>query len=140
MKKAALHTFSIGLALVVLFSTFSFTVHKHYCGKSLVGQGIFSSARLCKSEINTCSAEKAMLMDEGENSCCSDKKENIKGQDELKFSSFSIDLSSPHFLMPEALQFTALVNEVSLKAIPDLYYKPPLLVVDIHIIDQVFLI
>lgn len=140
MKKVALHTFSMALAFLVLFSTFSFTVDKHYCGNILIGHGVFSSAEKCKAEMISCSAKGDMHMEMGKDSCCSNRKENIEGQDELKISSISFDLTQPYFLITLSFQLPGLISELPLKATPGLYYKPPLLVTNIQVIDQVFLI
>lgn len=41
MKKAFQHSISVAMAFLVLFSTFSFTVDKHFCGSFLVDKAIF---------------------------------------------------------------------------------------------------
>jgi len=140
MKKVFLNTGSVALAFILLFSTLSFTVDKHYCGSSLIGHGVFSPAKKCKSEMVSCSGEKCFQMAKEKDCCCSNKKENIKGQDELIVSSFSFDPVQSNYLIPLSFILPRLIPELPLKAIPSLYYKPPLLVADIQVIDQIFLI
>ena len=140
MKKVFLNTGSVALAFILLFSTLSFTVDKHYCGSSLIGHGVFSPAKKCKSEMVSCSAEKSFHMAKEKDFCCSNKKESIDGQDELKISSFSFDPVQSNYLIPLSFILPRLIPELPLKAIPSLYYKPPLLVADIQVIDQIFLI
>ncbi|MFD1095095.1 HYC_CC_PP family protein [Salegentibacter chungangensis] len=140
MTKVSLHTISVIMAFIVLFSTLSFTVDKHFCGTSLVGHSVFSSAKKCKSEMISCGVKGSFHMAMGKDSCCSNKKENIQGQDELKTSSFSFVLVKPNYLIPLSFILPGLIGELPLKVIPSSYYKPPLLVADIQVIDQVFLI
>jgi len=133
MKKVLLNTGSVALAFIVLFSTLSFTVEKHYCGSCLIGHGVFSPAKKCKSGIVSCSAEKSFHIAKEKDYCCSNKKENIKGQDELIVSSFSFDLVQSNYLTQLTFILPGLIRELPLKAIPSLYYKPPLLVADIQV-------
>ena len=67
------------LALMVLFSTVSFTVEKHFCGDVLVDVSVFTDVEKCAME--------AMEMKQ-KKSCCKDEVDVLKGQDELKFNSF----------------------------------------------------
>ena len=86
MIKAILHkTFSVTLSCLVLFSTLSFTVEKHYCGNHLVDVAIFTKAENCGMDLeafSTANFEKKH--------CCKDEIQVVKGQDKLKKSSLSI--------------------------------------------------
>ena len=121
MIKAILHkTFSVTLSCLVLFSTLSFTVEKHYCGNHLVDVAIFTKAENCGMDLeafSTANFEKKH--------CCKDEIQVVKGQDKLKKSSFE-----------DLLLYEGLPEQV----IPHKNYSPPNLVADIHVLDQVFLI
>ena len=67
------------MALLVLFSTVSFTVEKHFCGDTLVDVSVFSEAQKCGMEAMEILQKKT---------CCKDEIDIVKGQDELKVSSF----------------------------------------------------
>lgn len=59
------------MALVVLFSTLSFTVGMHYCGDVLVDTSMFHTAETCGMEM-----EKTVTTSECSNTkknCCSDE-------------------------------------------------------------------
>ena len=42
---------AILMAVVVLFSTMSFTISEHYCGDKLVDSALFSKAEFCGMEM-----------------------------------------------------------------------------------------
>ncbi len=138
MKQLIKKTGAVLMAFVVLFSTMSFTISEHYCGEMLVDTALFSKAESCGMEIQKpispegCSIQK--------DSCCSDVVIQIEGQSELE-----VDFSS---LSPEQQVFVALFIDSYLNLfegldnniVPFKYYSPPLLVKDIQILDEVFLI
>lgn len=142
MKKGALHTFSVLMAILVLFSTISFTVEQHYCGKSLVGHAVFSSVEKCKSETHSCGVEgmNSGHMKMGKDSCCSDKTERIIGQDELNVTSISFDFAPNTFLISRSYILVDLLPELSPAAITYPPYEPPQLVYDLQVMCQVFII
>ena len=60
------------MAFVVLFSTMSFTIDKHYCGDTLVDVAIFNKAKTCGMEIQqTDSNSGCSVMKKG---CCSEEQ------------------------------------------------------------------
>ena len=84
MKETLRKIASILMALVVLFSTASFTVDMHYCGDHLVDFSLFDKVDTClmKAGMSKSSSECAVMdMD-----CCSDVEVAIEGQDDLKVS------------------------------------------------------
>jgi hypothetical protein len=141
MKKVFLPTFSSLMAFLVLFSTFSFTVDKHFCGQSLVGHAVFSPVEKCASETHSCGVEGMMShMKMDKDSCCSDKTEQIQGQDEMKLYSVSFDLVSQSFIVPLSFILVNLLPELSPEIISNPPYQPPQLVYDVQVMCQVFII
>lgn len=133
MKKAVQKSLSTMLALLVLFSTFSFTVDKHFCGSMLVDKAIFSVAKTCGMEMDS----EAM---NSEDSCCTNQKIAVEGQDELKISFHSMDFDQQVFLSTFTFSYLNIFEGSPLQIIPFKNYTPPLLVADIVVLDQVFLI
>ncbi|HEY9185567.1 MAG TPA: hypothetical protein VIM94_09595 [Salegentibacter sp.] len=129
MKKAFQNSGSVLLALMVLFSTLSFTVDKHFCGSFLVDKAIFSEAETC-----------GMEMENSADNCCTNEKVVIDGQDELKHSFESLDFEQQIFIASFSFSYLNLFETLSKEVIPFKDYSPPLLVTDIHLVDQVFLI
>ncbi len=119
------------MAILVLFSTVSFTVEKHYCGENLIDVAIFSEAKKCGENMEQTLSK----------SCCKDEVEIVKGQDELKFSSFKdLDFQQQLFITTFAFTYSNLFESLPKQIIPFKDYSPPNLVVDIQVLDQVFII
>src|SRR5690606_15745695 len=78
MKKFFLKITSFLLAFLVLLSTVSFTVEKHFCGSFLVDTALFSSADSCGMEVKQ---DDGYLCTVTKTSCCSDETILIQGQD-----------------------------------------------------------
>lgn len=113
-----------------MFSTVSFTVDKHFCGSHLVDKAVFSKAKTC-----------GMHMDaQAEKKCCTNQKISVEGQDELKISFDSFDFHQQVFLAAYAYTYINLFENLPEQIIPYKDYSPPLLVRDIQLVDQVFLI
>ena len=127
-------TIAVILALLVQVSTFSFTVDKHFCGSILVDSAVFSSAKTCGMNMNS-----AIDASE-EDSCCTNEKTEVDGQDELKISFSTLDLEQQLFLTSFTYSYINIFEGKPLLEIPFIHYSPPLLVSDIQILDQVFLI
>lgn len=134
MKYSLSHkVFSLALSFLVLFSTFSFTVEKHYCGSRLVDVSVFSEAKGCGME--TPSETKL------KKSCCKDVVDVIEGQDELNTVSFdNLDFKSQVFLSAYIYSFSVIFESLPKQIIPHKDYSPPNLVRDIQLLDDVFLI
>jgi hypothetical protein len=124
--------FSVGLALIVLCSTLSFTIEKHYCGGILVEVSMFAESVKCGMH-GQATFEKPP--------CCKDEIAVVQGQDTLqlsvlktlKFYKYPITLASiPYFslsVLPQLERF------VCFQA-----HAPPTTTPNIQIRDQVFLI
>lgn len=121
------------LAFVVLLSTVSFTVDKHFCGKMLVDTAVFSEAHTCGMEMDNSPGME-------EDTCCKDQKVLVEGQDELKRSFEDLDLQQQLFVTSFTYSYLNLFEILPGQAIPFEDYAPPLLVADIQLLDQVFLI
>ncbi len=131
MKKRFQNSISVVMALLVLFSTFSFTVDKHYCGKVLVDKAIFSEAKTCGMQMET-TLEK--------DSCCTNEKVAIDGQDELKHHFEKLDFQQQVFVASFTFSYLEIFESLPTQIIPFKDYSPPLLISDIQLEDQVFLI
>lgn len=119
------------MALLVLFSTTSFTIEKHFCGDTLIDVAVFSEAKNCNENMEQTSLK----------SCCNDEVEFMKGQDELKFSTFEdLNFDQQFFIATFAYSYSNLFESLPKQIIPFKDYSPPNLVVDIQVLDQVFLI
>jgi len=132
MGKYGFHkVISLMMAFLVLLSTVSFTIEKHFCGDTLIDSAIFSQAQGCGMEMS--STEKKQ--------CCKDELELVKGQDKLKLSKFEeISLHHQVIFSSFAYSFLNLFDFIDKEIVPHKDYSPPHLVTDIQILDQVFII
>ena len=120
------------MALLVLFSTVSFTVEKHYCGDVLVDVSVFAEVEKCASEAEEMQAKMH---------CCKDIVDVIQGQDELSVKTFNdLDFGQQVFLASFAYSYINLFEGLPKEVIPFKDYSPPNLVADIQVLNQVFII
>ena len=136
MKKGFYKSVSTVLALLVLVSTFSFTVDRHYCGSFLVDQAIFSKATSCGMDIPSHSGTDLMDQD----NCCHNQNISVEGQDDLKISFQDLDLNKQLFLTAFTYSYTNLFEGLPQLVIPFKNYTPPLIVKDIPVLNDTFLI
>ena len=122
--------FAVTLSALVLFSTFSFTVEKHYCGNTLVDVSVFSEVKGCDMEMKATSKKKT---------CCKDTVDVIEGQDELNTVSFD-DLLFSKQLLFSTYGYVSLCESGQKRLIPHKDYSPPDIIFDIQLLDEVFLI
>lgn len=120
------------MALLVLFSTMSFTVDKHFCGEILVDQAVFSEAKTCGMHSD--------MPASAEDECCDEEKIFVEGQKELKISFDDLDLEKQVFLASFTWSYSELFEGEAQAETPFFHYEPPLLVYDIHLLDETFLI
>src|SRR5690606_5378823 len=96
MKKAIFKITSFLLAILVLFSTVSLTVEKHFCGNFLVDTALFSVADSCGMSVELEQSVKKQYADGMDCSvtktpCCSDETALIEGQETLR-TAVSVEL------------------------------------------------
>ena len=130
--KQILHkAFSVVMALIVLLSTVSLTIEKHFCGDVLIDVSVFTVSEKCGM----------VAMDiEQKKTCCKDEVHVIEGQDELQLELFSDFDILPQFLSTFIYTYINLFEGLPKEVIPHKDYSPPNLVADIQVLDQVFLI
>ena len=132
MKQVFSKIASFLLALLVLFSTFSFTVEKHYCGDSLMDVSFIGNANDCGLEMQEIAAK---------TNCCKNEIHQIKGQDQLRQTQVDdFDFSKQQFLASFYISFNDLFLEQDSKEINYNNISPPEILLDYQVIYQSFLI
>lgn len=138
MKKLFHKITALLMALVVLVSTMSFTLHMHYCGDTLVNSSYFIEAETCGMEMpqplsssEDCSVKKK--------NCCSEKQITIEGQDELK-TSFELKMEQQIFAAVFLKAYTQLFESPEETKISERDYHPPPRVRKLYQLDEVYLI
>lgn len=135
--KIVLHkAFAVSLAFLVMLSTISITIEKHFCGNTLIDVALFTEAEKCKMEAFEIEIEKVT-----NKSCCKDIVDVIEGQDELNVNTFKdLKLSKKTFATLFTYSYLSLYEELPNQIIPHKNYRPPNLIFDRQVLDQVFLI
>ncbi|WP_034059199.1 HYC_CC_PP family protein [Lacinutrix jangbogonensis] len=137
MKQASHKILSFVMALVVLFSTMSFTIDMHYCGDTLVDTAIFQKVKTCGMEMQESSTKGCSIT---KKNCCSDKQLLVDGQNELPLSvdkiSFEQHVFIASFVYTYSNGFEGLDKNVSSYE----EYKPPLVFRQLYKIDETYLI
>lgn len=125
------------MSLLVLFSTFSISVEKHFCGDRLIDTALFSESKKCGFENESSNDLETKIT---KKSCCKDVVDIIEGQDELQKQSFDDLNFQEQLLFCYTYSFLNLFEVDADKTSSFTEYSTPKLVVDISIRDQVFLI
>ena len=126
------------MAFVVLFSTMSFTFSEHYCGRKLVDIGVFSKAEACGMEMQKQTSSGDCELSKSD--CCKDEVNQFTGQNELNTSFSSLNFDQQFFVASFTYSYLNLFEGLAVNIIPFKNYTPPLLVADILVLDQVFII
>ncbi len=127
---------ALALAFMVLFSTMSFAVDMHFCGKTLVDLKFYQQADSCGMEM----AGMEMASDNAESHCCSDVALVIPGQDDLQISFDTLSFEQQTFLVSFVHTYLLLIPDLEEAQDPFRDYAPPPLIRDVQILDQTFLI
>jgi hypothetical protein len=133
MKQHLHKLISVLLSLVVLFSTFSFTVESHYCGERLVDIAVFSEVDGCGMEILSSSGGVQGI---AKKSCCRNEIDFVKGNS-IDQQAFQKNIL-PHVYFVVALLI--LYEDLFAFSIETAHYqyKPPLIDRDITILFENF--
>lgn len=131
---------AIFLAILVLGSTMSFSVGKHFCGDYLVSTALFSKAAGCGMEM-TLPKKQEKDCNVTKKSCCSDEEIVLLGQDELVTSKYEATTFKSTFsvvVVPTSFNYLLPATEENQYFYPT--HPPPLFVCEIYKRDNNFLI
>ncbi len=128
---------AICLAFFVMASTMSFTINEHYCGGSLVDTSLFVKADTCMMEDMLMSnSDTASIKD----NCCNDVITIVDGQDEVHQNGKQISFQHQLFITTFLYTYSALFSNNESTVVAFKEYIPPILVKDIQVLDEAFLI
>ena len=137
MKNFLHRSTALLLAFLVVFSTLSFTIEKHFCGDNLIDVSLFANAKTCGMETSLDSCVTQTI----KKSCCKNVIKLVKGQDDLKVNtSDDLKFQEKFFLHDYFFTYVSLYESLPKKIIPNKDYSPPNLVHDIHVLDEVYII
>lgn len=126
------------MALLLLLSTISWKVEKHYCMGRLMDVALFTDVDTCGMDMS--SSMKVENLDETKNSCCDDEVVFVEGQDDLKISFNDLDIEKQSFLIALTYSYSIILQDLIGQPVPHEQYPPPILIKDIQLLDEAFLI
>ncbi len=136
MKASLLHKgLSTVLSVLVLLSTLSLTIEKHFCGGQLVDVAVFSKLNRCGGDI-----EDMPTSDTLKSPCCEDEVDVIEGISDLNLTSFEdLDVNVQDFVLTFFSTFY-FYFEGDFNHTPHKHYRPPNLIKDHYIFNETYLI
>lgn len=137
MKEVFSKITAILMASVVLFSTMSFTIDMHYCGDILVDTAIFSEAQGCGMDMHKTTSTDNNISKKG---CCSDTLISIDGNEEFTTTFEELTFEQQTFVATFVYTYINLFEVTEDNSTSFLDYSPPLVVKDILLLDEQFLI
>ena len=140
MKETFRQIASFCMALMVLFSTLSFTVDMHYCGDQLVDYSFFEAADRCSMATSPSASPGENSIMQMEMDCCTDLEIVMEGRDDLKISIDNLTFEQQIFVSTFFYSYINLFKGVDKNTNSFKEYSPPPLIRDIQILDQTFLI
>ena len=126
------------MAILLLLSTTSWKVEKHYCMGHLMDVALFADVDTCG--MNMFFVNNAETLEERENSCCNDEVIFVEGQDDLKLSFNDLETNQQYFLITFNNTYNSLFRAQTVQFVPHEQYPPPKLIKDIQLLDEVYLI
>jgi len=132
-------TISVILSIIILISTSSFAIESHYCGDMLIDSSLFGKASNCMCEkVESDNHSDKTEIDVGD--CCKEKVIVHDGNDEIQKTQFQLTLENTLFLQPYFYSYINLFEGIEYRIAPFKGYSPPLLVTDLQVIHESFLI
>lgn len=139
MKEVFYKISSILIALLVLFSSFSFTVNKHICGGEVVDVSYFTKADSCGMDSPVCENNTSTRQKVRKEPCCDNHSEIIQGNDNIQQAQSSLKVPQIYFLAAFGFSYISLFDgDQKVSFYKD--YSPPLVVKNIYKLDEVYLI
>ena len=126
------------MSFVVLFSTTSFAITKHFCGDTLIDTAVFNKAETCGMEMDLASTvEGCSVIKEN---CCNDQQILIDGQDEVQVQFDKISFEQKVFIASFIYSYVNLFEGLDKNVSSFEEYVPPIVTNQIYKIDESYLI
>jgi len=126
------------MAWLMLFSSSTFAMNLHFCGDELAGVSFGDLEMIC--EMTTHHSPERDDCKFHKKNCCHTQKFIKNGANELQNGEKSLMPHQQVFAAAFVLSYVSLFQEQSQKDAPFKNYIPPLLVKDIHVLHETFLI
>lgn len=128
------------LAVLILFSTSSFTVDMHFCSNKLVDIAFFSRAVSCMDITQKKDDNSKQCSSLQEKDCCVNQTIVKEGDDTFKKPITILEAETIVFLNTFVYSYINIYEGLDKSVISYRAYRPPLLSTDIIILNETFLI
>jgi|LGVF01.1.fsa_nt_gb hypothetical protein len=139
MKEILHKISSISMALLVLFSSFSFTVHKHMCGNEVADVSYIIEADSCGMEMDVCKNNNSSEQNIEKEPCCKNISEVVEGNQNEQQALQGLEIQQVQFVAAFINSYVSLFDEAKTVIFYN-DYPPPLIVKNIYKLDEVYLI
>ena len=127
------------IALVILFSTLSFTVEKHVCMGEVTDVSYFTESESCGMTTEECDLDEDSETHIKKDNCCDNVVELIPGIQNEQQAIDGFEFKQIQFIIAYSYSYLNLF-ETNREFIPFIDYSPPLVDKDIKVLYQNFLI
>jgi hypothetical protein len=140
MKQKLHKPSAVFMALLLLFSTLSFSMDMHFCGDHLVDFSLFQKAEGCgmMSAVEKSPVDCAVV--EADMDCCTDIQILVEGQDDFNGSFDQLSFSQQIFITSFIYSYVNLFEGFENSSPGDWQYASPPLIRDTRVLYQTFLI
>ncbi|ASV29553.1 HYC_CC_PP family protein [Maribacter cobaltidurans] len=128
------------MALLVLFTTTSFSVDMHYCGDHLIDFSLSGDVERCMMQPQISHETSSCPMMEMKMDCCSDVELAVTGHDDLQISFYQLSFDKQLFITSFVYTYSCLFENRHQEKVHFKDYSPPPLIRDVQVLDQTFLI
>ena len=140
MKEKLHKSGAVTMALLLLFSTLSFSMDMHYCGDHLVDFSLFDKAESCGMMVVAEEAPADCSVIKSGMDCCTDVQILVEGQEDFKVSFDQLSYEQQLFLSSFVYSFIGHIEGIENMSPRDWEYAPPPLIQDVQVLYQTFLI
>ncbi len=139
LKTFSTKILSFLIAVTILFSTSSFMVDMHFCCDKLVNFSILGKAKVCNEEVDKKSNKECTTLQEKD--CCSNQTIVKDADDTFNKTTTTLDSETLFFISTYSNSYANILfyefteDENSFQT-----YRPPLLSIDVIILNERFLI
>ncbi len=124
--------------MLVLFSTFSFTLEKHVCGGEIADYSFIGNLERCgMPDTDHNNTDETAL---NKISCCQDIIETIEGSNDELAVVKELDVQQEQFITTFIYSYSNLFESLAKNNVPFKQYEPPIVTKDIQLLYDIFLI
>lgn len=141
MKQVSIKILASFLSLILVFSTVSFAVEKHECGGEITDIAVFGDSEKCAPtmEMDDCELHSHKSLSFNKQTCCKDLTQIVQSNLVVEKTAKSMNIQKVEFVKPLEIS-VKLFEGLQENIIPFKNYSPPILVTNISILHQTFLI